>query len=94
LSAFFAVYRSSVDLLRAVPGDIARASWERSARVVEFVFLKGQKIVVSDGLGQDRDFRESRAGRRAFQFRSCQLSALGANGVHNRVENHDALLRR
>ena len=93
MSAFVGVYRSSVDLLGAVPGDIARANWERSARVVELVFLEGQEIVVSDGLGQDRDFREGRAGRRAFQFRSCQLRALGANGVHNRVENHDALLR-
>jgi len=71
LSAFVAVYRSSVDLLGAVPGDIARANWERSARVVELVFLESQEIVVSDGLGQDRDFREGRAGRRASQFRSC-----------------------
>ena len=61
---------------------------------MEFVFLEGQKIVVSDGLGQDRGFREDSARRRAFQSRSCQLRALGANGVHNRVENHDALLRR
>lgn len=94
MSAFVGVYRSSVDLLGAVPGDIARANWERSARVVELVFLEGQEIVVSDGLGQDRGFREGSAGRRAFQSRSCQLRALGANGVHNRVENHDALLRR